>query len=307
MRIYVMNKHWLTLITTFSLGHIFTLTPFCNAFTIKYSFLKRLNQPIIDRNGNSVQFITPLQASVVTGEAITKIEVESSGNVSHENFDYLTHWYPVVWARDLEINQPTKVSIFDVDYVIAKINTKLESKNSNNEEVIAMVDSCPHKSAALSEGRITKNGKSFQCAYHGWTFDSKTGECIEIPQVVENNPSSSISDMNEQSRIERKRSGNDLKSNGVAVPAMISQGMVWLFPGGGLEKALMAPQPPTINELDKQGYRYISKVVRDFPIDWTILLENIVSENETLLLLTFKFVHKLQLNINSVYFNTVGS
>ena len=145
-----------------------------------------------------------------------------------------------------------------------------------------MVDVCPHKSAALSEGRVTKCGKSFQCAYHGWTFDSKTGECIDIPQVapaqVQDVDVNSDVDAKEDVEIRSKRrNGTDIKSNGIAVPAMISQGMVWLFPGGGLEEALLAPPPPIVPELEKDGYRILIQAVRDFPIDWTVLIENIVS------------------------------
>ena len=48
---------------------------------------------------------------------------------------------------------------------------------------MAMPDSCTHKGAALSEGRVTASGH-FQCAYHGWSFDGKSGECVEIPKII---------------------------------------------------------------------------------------------------------------------------
>ena len=194
-------------------------------------------------------------------------------NSAHDNFDYLSHWYPVTWARDLQLEKPSKVTLFDVDYVVAKVQRK-EGDDDDKEEVIAMIDICPHKAAALSEGRITKDAKSFQCAYHGWTFDSKTGECIDIPQVA---PKKDTNDGDVTRRSKKRESGMDLKANGVAVPAMIVHGMVWIFPGGGLEEALLAPPPPIVPELEKEGFRLSLEIVRDFPIDWTILIENIVS------------------------------
>jgi phenylpropionate dioxygenase-like ring-hydroxylating dioxygenase large terminal subunit len=201
------------------------------------------------RNVSLLSSTNTAQSEVATSTLVNKS--------SFDNFDYLSHWYPVIWARDLELDTPTKVSIFDVDYVIAKINGNTgKGKDVHDPEVIAMVDVCPHKTAALSEGRITEGG-NFQCAYHGWKFNSKTGACIEIPQV------------------ERLPTGTDC--DGTAIPAMISQGIVWLFPGGGLEKALLHP-PPEIPELKKEGYRMLLQTVRDFPIDWTILIENIVSD-----------------------------
>jgi phenylpropionate dioxygenase-like ring-hydroxylating dioxygenase large terminal subunit len=38
-----------------------------------------------------------------------------------------------------------------------------------NGLVSAVVDRCPHRSAKLSEGKITANG--LRCPYHGWVFD----------------------------------------------------------------------------------------------------------------------------------------
>ena len=74
-------------------------------------------------------------------------------------------------------NQPIRVTLFDVDYVLAKTTTskKTSSKKDSGEEeeevFYAMLDSCPHKKVALSEGRITNCGTDdktyFQCSYHG--------------------------------------------------------------------------------------------------------------------------------------------
>ena len=204
-----------------------------------------------------------LQSSTESIES-KKNSMTSEKSSSFDNFDYLSHWYPVIWARDLEIDTPTKVSLFDVDYVVAKINKGTGNSNEKakdlgeEDEVIAMVDICPHKKVELSEGRITQDG-NFQCAYHGWKFDSTTGACLEIPQV------------------ERLPVGGS-NCDGTAVPAMISNGMVWLFPGGGLEKAMVNPPPPEIPELKKEGYEISYQAMRDFPVDWTILIENIVSD-----------------------------
>lgn len=49
------------------------------------------------------------------------------------------------------------------------------------QETLAYVDRCPHRAAALSEGRMTASGH-LQCAYHGWTF-GRDGSCLNIPQV----------------------------------------------------------------------------------------------------------------------------
>lgn len=173
------------------------------------------------------------------------------------NFDYESQWYPVIWGRDLELNEPTKVTVFDVDYVVARLE---------NNEVIAMKDVCTHKQAALSEGRVTSSG-NFQCAYHGWSFDGKSGECVEIPQIVQNR-----SDEKGGAKIPARACGD-------AVPAQIHQDMVWLFPGGNLEKALLAPPPPSIPEFD--DFHKIA-TVRDMPVDWPIVMSNILDPDHGL-------------------------
>ena len=192
---------------------------------------------------------TPLNVA-----ADVTIEDAASSRKSFSNFDYTAHWYPVAWARDLKLNHPTQVTVFDVDYVIAKIPS-----GDDSETIVAMNDRCPHKSAFLSEGRVTSAGH-FQCAYHGWTFDGKNGSCVEIPQIVDK---------------EGDMPAISARACGTAVPAMIVQGMVWLFPGGNLEKALLAPPPPQVPEMNMDGFLPVT-VVRDFPIDYSILLENIL-------------------------------
>ena len=101
---------------------------------------------------------------------------------SFDKFDYTSQWYPVIWSQDVPLNQPIRVTLFDVDYVVAKTTVAKkgtssasdgkEGEEEEEEEVFyAMLDSCPHKKVALSEGRITDCGTSdkkyFQCSYHG--------------------------------------------------------------------------------------------------------------------------------------------
>lgn len=43
---------------------------------------------------------------------------------------------------------------------------------------VALEDRCPHRRAALSQGRLV--GDAVQCGYHGITFDC-TGACVKIP------------------------------------------------------------------------------------------------------------------------------
>jgi phenylpropionate dioxygenase-like ring-hydroxylating dioxygenase large terminal subunit len=192
-----------------------------------------------------------LKSETIKHESVkTPMQEDSSAAKPFANFDYEAHWYPVVWARDLEVNDPTKVTVFDVDYVVSK---------TSDGEVICLHDKCSHKGAALSQGRVSSNGKNFQCAYHGWSYDGKSGECAEIPQIATADGSSA--------KIPSRSRAN-------AVPAQIHQEMVWLFPGGGLEEALQAPPPPTVAEVETNGFK-LGQYVRDFPVDWPIVVSNV--------------------------------
>ena len=215
---------------------------------------------------------------------------DNSSHDKYDKFDYYNHWYPVIWKQDLQYNVPTKVTIFDVDYVISKI---LNDK-SGEDEIIALHDVCPHKLAKLSQGRVTSSG-DFQCAYHGWSFNGKSGQCVEIPQVVNLVNNGVGEDEGEESTTSSQTKTTmpsfvtqSSKSSATAVPAMIQYDMVWLFPGGNLEKALLAPPPPTIPELEpvegsedgKPEFQLSSVSMRDMPIDFPILLSNICDPDQ---------------------------
>ncbi|KAL3923124.1 MAG: hypothetical protein SGILL_001835 [Bacillariaceae sp.] len=188
------------------------------------------------------------QLKATTAESSSKSSSTSSSSSSpFADFRYEKRWYPVIWARDLVENEPTKVTLFDVDYVVAR---------TSDTEVMALEDRCPHKAAALSEGRITASG-NFQCAYHGWSFDGTSGQCQDIPQIAQADKSPPFPS----------------RSCAKAVPAQIHQEMVYLFHGTA-EEALVAPPPPTIPEYDELGFQ-MSCSIREMPVDWPIVVSNI--------------------------------
>lgn len=158
----------------------------------------------------------------IDSPAVTNISDDSSSS-SFDSFD-TAHWYPVCWARDVPLNQPIRVTLFDVDYVLAK--TSEPTGDSKEEVFYAMLDSCPHKKVSLSEGRITDCGtpdnKYFQCSYHVWTFDGKDGKCVEIPQtLIAKNPNSSCDD---------RRTNKRRREDATAVAVTQVQGMIWIQP-----------------------------------------------------------------------------
>ena len=237
---------------------------FGSEYPLSSSRHRRLTSVAIDKEENVSEDEDAYNETLVTDSLSSSWS--SSSQQMFANFDYQAHWYPVIWARDLRLQEPTKVTVFDVDYVVAR---------TSDTEVICLHNVCPHKAAALSQGRVTDSG-NFQCAYHGWSFDGQTGACVEIPQLVVDNVGYN---MNDRSTMDQQRGGTlprmPLQSQATAVPAQIHQEMVWIFPGGNLEQALQAPPPPSIPEY-AAGYQINGHFMRDFPhVDWTIVLSNV--------------------------------
>lgn len=47
-------------------------------------------------------------------------------------------------------------------------------------EPVATVPDCPHAGGPLVDGDV--DGTTLTCAWHGWSFDLKSGECEEDPE-----------------------------------------------------------------------------------------------------------------------------
>ena len=43
------------------------------------------------------------------------------------------------------------------------------------EDFVAFSDACLHMGASLADGRLT--GHHVECAWHGWSYDVRTGQC----------------------------------------------------------------------------------------------------------------------------------
>src|SRR4051812_48773581 len=77
------------------------------------------------------------------------------------------HWFVACTSEELG-QRPLARTILETPIVLFRSQAK----------AAALVDRCPHRNAALSQGRIV--GGVIQCPYHGWTFDG-AGECRSIP------------------------------------------------------------------------------------------------------------------------------
>ena len=104
---------------------------------------------------------------------------------------------------------------------------------------------------------------------------------MEIPQTLIGKNKSNLQSQEGSSNDQTIASTKKRREDATAVAVRVHQGMVWLQPNctplealSAMEKGELLP-PPSIPEISMEGYK-MSTVIRDFPIDWTVLMENIM-------------------------------
>ncbi|SPF76564.1 Toluene-4-sulfonate monooxygenase system iron-sulfur subunit TsaM1 [Aliiroseovarius pelagivivens] len=77
-------------------------------------------------------------------------------------------WYVAAWDHEVS-RDPSQVVV---------LNEKICLYRTQDGEVIALEDACPHRKLPLSKGRV--KGDNIECGYHGLTFDC-AGQCVWAP------------------------------------------------------------------------------------------------------------------------------
>jgi nitrite reductase/ring-hydroxylating ferredoxin subunit len=128
-------------------------------------------------------------------------------------------------------------------------------REEDNGEIFCARDVCPHRAAALSEGRV-RDG-TLQCLYHGWQFSGKeNGACTRIPQL-------------ESKALIPKRACLDMKT------CRVDEGLVWVWFGDSLP----TKDPPRTGVLDAEGKAKgwnVYDFMIDLPYDHSYLVENLL-------------------------------
>jgi phenylpropionate dioxygenase-like ring-hydroxylating dioxygenase large terminal subunit len=83
-------------------------------------------------------------------------------------------WYPAIEGSQLRRGALRGVTLLETALVVGR-----EAAGG----VFALADRCPHRAMPLSFGRVA--GSEVECCYHGWTFDTQTGQCRSIPALID--------------------------------------------------------------------------------------------------------------------------
>ncbi|KAB2015310.1 hypothetical protein ES319_D08G015800v1 [Gossypium barbadense] len=212
-----------------------------------------LKLPALTRNGSKSRlFMTLSSTPSSTMESIEPPmpELEADGR-EKERFDWYSQWYPVMPVCDLDKRVPHGKKVLGLDLVV------WWDKNENEWKVFD--DTCPHRLAPLSEGRIDQWGR-LQCVYHGWCFNGN-GDCKIIPQAPLDGPPV-----------------HTFKKACVAVyPSVVQHDIVWVWPNADpqYKDIITKKKPPYIPELDDPSFsRPMGN--RDLPFGYEFLIENLM-------------------------------
>lgn len=123
------------------------------------------------------KLFTAMPSSVPT-EPADPPQAELETETQNEKFDWYSQWYPIMPLCDLDKRKPHGKKVMGIDLVV------WWDRNENAWKVFD--DTCPHRLAPLSEGRIDQWGR-LQCVYHGWCFNG-AGDCKFIPQAPPDGP-----------------------------------------------------------------------------------------------------------------------
>ncbi|CAN6314807.1 unnamed protein product [Urochloa humidicola] len=190
-----------------------------------------------------------LSASAVTAETPRADDAPSpSGEAA---FDWLDHWYAFAPVCDLDPRAPHGKTVLGLAVVA------WHDRAAGAWRVFD--DTCPHRLAPLSEGRIDDKGR-LQCVYHGWCFDG-AGGCQFIPQApalgppVHKNPKACVA----------------------SYPCVVQNGILWFYPRTEPEykNVLERKRPPYIKEIDDPSF-VTAFGIRDLFYGYDILAENLM-------------------------------
>lgn len=153
--------------------------------------------------------------------------------------DFANVWTPVEDASLLK-KKPLAVRIAGENLVLFR---------DGQGKAHALMDRCPHRSVALSLGKVSESG-CLECPFHGWQFDGQ-GSCSMIPF----NPLP-----------EAKRDRFRVQ----AFPTEELGGLIWVYTGVGQAPALEAPA------LLQSTQHYFTLMTENWRTHWTRAMENML-------------------------------
>ena len=153
------------------------------------------------------------------------------------------YWYPVLAEWRLR-RRPKAVRVLGENVVLYRDGGRL----------YALGERCPHRGAALSQGKCLYPGSgTITCPYHGWTFSGETGRCVA--KLMEG-PDASMS------------RGAGVKS----YPVQALRGAIWVFVGD-IEAPPLEGEVPNCLAATADWHGF--STWRTYRCNWRVLKDNL--------------------------------
>ncbi|TXG65828.1 hypothetical protein EZV62_007103 [Acer yangbiense] len=196
-------------------------------------------------------FTSLSSSSKVSPENVDLPEAELETETPNDKFEWFSQWYPVMPVCELDKRVPLAKKILGLDVVVWW---------DRNESIWKVFDdTCPHRLAPLSQGRIDQWGR-LQCVYHGWCFNG-SGDCKFVPQATPDGPPI-----------------HTLKKACARVyPTTVQHETLWFWPSTDpkYKDIIKKKKPPFIPEMDDPSFTNFF-MNRDFPYGYEVLVENLM-------------------------------
>ncbi|CAB9530549.1 expressed unknown protein [Seminavis robusta] len=178
-------------------------------------------------------------------------------------------WVPIASTLELDHTRPNRLEFLDQSYVAYR---NPRTSNNDQQQWVVMDNTCPHRLAPLSEGRVEPETGRLQCSYHGWTFEAD-GSCQRIPQVVPSVEQSAMA--NPRSCLPSYSTMLDARTGVLWVwpwqqDPLEFVGDEWRHPEGFMEGLILDPSIQNATEAGIMTY------TRDQPYGWDTLVENLI-------------------------------
>ena len=194
---------------------------------------KLIVSPKTEANECQPKFISSVPSTQVQkSQTQRNLAVPTQGDLASGLKNY---WYVVEFSSQVAQDKLYPFELFDQSWILFR---------DAHGKIACIKDECAHRACPLSLGK-TMNGK-VQCAYHGWTYDTK-GNCIHMPSC------------------------QPLKASVTRLPCEEAEGLIWVWPGHEPPNSL----PHQSHQLP-DGFKIHAELAMDLPVEHGLLLENLL-------------------------------